>query len=239
MRYLLFLIMTSTMVGCSTFMGRETTVPVADQQDSVTLSIPTCQRTQRDLSVPWNQRFYHCASAQFAKEEEEYLEYRKTDSRRIRVRRMPDLDQVISAPDSIEDRTVNRDTIISDVPRDISAFAKVIGESHPSEPGQSTSLTITYRIPFAKNIEVLGPIGKEKIERLLSAAKNAKSVFLKGAAMKGEGDTDAEKDKLAVGRSLSVRKALSELAGIPVENIKILYRDDSESGRYVEIKFDA
>ena len=91
---------------------------------------------------------------------------------------------------------------------------------------------MSFKIPFAHNIEVLGPKGRAETKRI-SRLINNHTVTLRGFAF--ERDTEAANDQLAVARGLSVRKYMHE-QGVE-QHLKILYRLQSSdpNGRYVQV----
>lgn len=259
--YLLILgVITSLIViGCSSFESnlqtekKEVVTKQITKTETVKVQQDKCLKVKRDLSVSWEERKYWCNPGKKAAAKTGKV---KTTAPKRSLKKN------LSATDSIngEQKDIGNVELLIGVVKNLSKedLRYVLGkiadayeeyekhEKHEKKQNKiaaadKTNAKITQISPeehliwFAANIEVLGLQGKAKLEKIISTdIDSSKKILLRGYAS-SEKDTEREDlDRLAVGRALSVRKML-EKYGIDESKVKILYRDKSKSGRYVEV----
>lgn len=105
-------------------------------------------------------------------------------------------------------------------------------QTKDDQDGKETQKTRQHTIPFARDLQVLGPQGQAKVQALYPEAKTARRIELRGGTI--EAGSKVWKDEFAVGRALAVRKMLIE-AGVERDKIRIRHRDADEQARRVEV----
>ncbi|HFD80625.1 MAG TPA: hypothetical protein ENK05_09585 [Gammaproteobacteria bacterium] len=96
---------------------------------------------------------------------------------------------------------------------------------------------LSYRIWFAPETEVLGPEGRARIRRISDTLKRSghggRTVWLRGYVLQDE--TPPSRERFAVGRALSVRKAM-RANGVPLTTpVRIYHPKLDVSARFVEV----
>ncbi len=202
-----------------------------------TLSLPVEQpvlevseRTQRNLRMPWRQRQYFAVSKQYAK---------AIKPRSVLVTERPIFKQaIVPAITQIHINHSNLHSVRSQAIHHPVTFT--LSEFAPpasTAPGPGMS-----KIPFAIHRETLGPKGRKHTAAVIDEAKAASRVILQGIA-NTPGYAPDSLDRIAIGRSLSIRKFLME-RGIPKDKFTILERQNEHfhplrsDGNYVEIRFE-
>ena len=88
---------------------------------------------------------------------------------------------------------------------------------------------LSFRVWFAPGRDTLGPQGSARIERLAANPAWQRGIWLQGTAQ----SSDANRQQIAIGRALAVRKAL-RAQGF-ADSVRIKYHRPEIDGRYVEV----
>ena len=209
------------------------------------LSITTCERTERNLTVDWRAKRYVCTH-------EERLaalqQAHKNGMVAYRYRYRP-----LVAPNASVETSFITPAVVRTIepvqggaqpvgftvaPRTTPPVSRINDQPTVTDHGPAVD-TQLFRVWFPRDQEVLGPKGIEKVRALIADVAGARQVTLQGLYESTEIHEAAEKERerFSVGRALSVRR-IWEQAGMDQSKFKILHHDPSRSGRFVEITLD-